>query len=416
MLEKREFEKDDFLWRLSTAVAVVSGLFSAVVFVLLVINYLQFRAADPVNDLTIAQMRQAYAAAPQKDVALAERIRALELINRRALFTTLYQIRIGAGLLLAGVVTFLIAFKYAIRWQREKPELEAVPTADKEFLALARSRQMIMWTGVGILAIGMLSAVLTQSIVVREASAGATAVAPSELAAAGVTPAEQGPTTATAASTLPLPPNWDTMQQNWPSFRGPGSLGVAHFTTAPTEWDVEGGNNIRWKVDAGLYAPNSPVVWGNKIFMSGANDTTRELYCYNADDGTPLWKQTVENIGPAGEAAPKVGEETGFAAPSMVAHGGQVFAIFADGDLVSYDMDGKKVWAITFGVPENHYGHSSSLLAYDKFLYVQLDQNKAPRSSRWISPPAKRFGARNATRSRGLRRFSRKRPWGRSSS
>ncbi len=148
MLEKREFDRNDFLWRVSTAVTVVSGLFSLVVFILLVINYLQFRAADPVNDLMITQMRQEYAALPQKDEALAERIRALEFINRRALFTTMYQLRVGSGLLLAGVLTFMVAFKYSIRWQREKPELEAVPTADREFLAFAQSRQMIMWTGV----------------------------------------------------------------------------------------------------------------------------------------------------------------------------------------------------------------------------------------------------------------------------
>src|SRR5690242_8848097 len=167
MLEKREFDKNDFLWRVSTAVTVVSGLFSFIVFALLVINYLQFRAADPVNDPMINQMRQEYAAKPQKDEVLAERIRTLELINRKALFTTMEQIRTGSALLLVGVVIFMVSFKYSIRWQREKPELEAVPTADKEFLAFAQSRQMIMWTGVGILALGMTSAVLTQSIVVK---------------------------------------------------------------------------------------------------------------------------------------------------------------------------------------------------------------------------------------------------------
>ncbi|NUM52369.1 MAG: PQQ-binding-like beta-propeller repeat protein [Candidatus Hydrogenedentes bacterium] len=376
MLEKREFEKNDFLWRVSTAVMVVSGFFSVIVFALLVINYLQFRAADPVNDPMITQMRQQYATQPQKDEALAVRIRALELINRKALFTTMTQIQVGSGLLFAGVVVFMISFKYSIRWQREKPELEEVPTADKEFLALAQSRQMIMWTGVGILAVGMASAILTQS---NLSKVGAMAPAgPGDAVAASGESTNAGPTTETAVATLE-PPKWDVMEKNWPSFRGPGSLGVAYFKTAPTDWDVESGKNIKWKVEAGLSAPNSPVVWNGRIFFSGANETAREVYCYNADDGKQIWKQTVENLGPAGEEPPKVSEDTGFAAPSMVAHGGQVFAIFADGDVVSYDMDGKKVWAITFGVPENHYGHSSSLLAYDKFLYVQLDQSTNPR-------------------------------------
>lgn len=376
MLEKREFDRNDFLWRVSTAVAVVSGLFSVIVFLLLVINYLQFRAADPVNDPMITQMRQEYATSPQKDEALAVRIRALELISRKALFTTMSQLQVGSGLLLAGVVVFMISFKYAIRWQREKPELEEVPTADKEFLALAQSRQMIMWTGVGILALGMASAILTQS---NLSQVGAMApVGRNDPATASGGSADTGPTTETAVAAFE-PPKWDVMEQNWPSFRGPGSLGVAHFTTAPTEWDVESGKNIRWKIDAGISAPNSPVIWNGKLFYSGANETAREIYCVNADDGKQLWKQTVENIGPANEEMPDVSDDTGLAAPTMVAHGQRVFAIFADGDLVSYDMAGKKAWEKSFGVPENHYGHSSSLLAYDKFLYVQLDQNKDPK-------------------------------------
>ncbi len=57
MLEKREFEKSDFMWRVSSAVTVVSGIFSVIVFVLLVVNYLQIRAADPVDNEMLTQMR-----------------------------------------------------------------------------------------------------------------------------------------------------------------------------------------------------------------------------------------------------------------------------------------------------------------------------------------------------------------------
>lgn len=366
MLEKREFEQNEFLWRVSTAVTVVSGLFSLVVFLLLVINYLQFRAADPVNNLMINQLRQQYASLPQKDEALAERIRMLELLNRKVLFTTMDQIRVGAWLLLGGVVTFMIAFKYSVRWRREKPKLEAVPTAEVEFLALAQSRQMIMWAGVGILAAGMIASVLTQSIVVREASAFAN---PAE-------PSDTGPTTPTAVATLE-PPAWEAMEKNWPSFRGPGSLGTAYYKTAPTEWDVESGKGVRWKVETGLPGANSPVIWDDRIYLSGADDKSREIYCYGADDGKLIWKQPVESR--AAGAPPKVSEDTGYAAPTMVAHGGQVFAIFADGELVSFDKEGKKLWNVSLGVPDNHYGHSSSLLAYGKLLYVQLDQNKDPK-------------------------------------
>jgi outer membrane protein assembly factor BamB len=54
-----------------------------------------------------------------------------------------------------------------------------------------------------------------------------------------------------------------------------------------------------------------------------------------------------------------------------------VCAIFANGNLVSFDMEGNRKWAKNIGVPENHYGHSSSLLIYENYLLVQFDHFKS---------------------------------------
>ena len=169
-------------------------------------------------------------------------------------------------------------------------------------------------------------------------------------------------------------PTWEAMQLNWPSFRGPGSLGQAHFTKAPVDWDVEAGTGIRWKVDLPLPGGNSPVVWGDKVFVSGADEESREVYCLDTETGEMLWKRTLEPFEGTPSESPSVNEETGQAAPTMVAHGDQVFAMFANGDVVSYDVDGNFVWGRNFGIPNNHYGHSSSLLAFGRLLYIQLDQ------------------------------------------
>ena len=56
MLEKREFDKNDFMWRVSTAVAVTSGIFTFIIFVLLAVNYLQIRKADPINNELVKQI------------------------------------------------------------------------------------------------------------------------------------------------------------------------------------------------------------------------------------------------------------------------------------------------------------------------------------------------------------------------
>jgi outer membrane protein assembly factor BamB len=380
VLEKREFERNDFLWRLSTAVAVVSGLFSFIVFILMVVNFLMIERIDPVDNLLITKLRQEYAALPQKDPALGERIRDLDLLNRKAFFTSQKHLRTGGILLFAGVSIFMIAFKFSLRYRRETPELESTPTAEKEFLAFAESRQLITWAAVGMLAVGMGAALLTESAVIKDSRAIASAAIETPQSPEKANDDVKADANVAAAATAAVAvPAWDAMQKEWPSFRGPGSNGAAHFTTAPTNWDIAAGSGVKWKTALELPGANSPVIWGNKLFVSGADATKREIYCYGTDDGKLIWKQSLDDLPGAPEGALEVNEDTGYAAPSMVVHGGQVFAIFADGNLVSYDLDGKRLWGQNVGVPENHYGHSSSLLAFDKFLYVQLDQAKDPK-------------------------------------
>jgi outer membrane protein assembly factor BamB len=67
-------------------------------------------------------------------------------------------------------------------------------------------------------------------------------------------------------------------------------------------------------------------------------------------------------------------EETGYAAPTMVTDGRRVIALFATGDLVACDFDGQRLWARNLGVPDNHYGHASSLIQRGELVYVQYDQ------------------------------------------
>jgi len=76
---------------------------------------------------------------------------------------------------------------------------------------------------------------------------------------------------------------------------------------------------------------------------------------------------------------PRVTEDTGLSAPTMTTDGKRVFAIFATGDVIAFDMNGNRVWAKNLGVPDNHYGHSSSLITWDGKLFIQYDTNKGGR-------------------------------------
>src|ERR1051325_8934439 len=110
--------------------------------------------------------------------------------------------------------------------------------------------------------------------------------------------------------------------QNWPQFRGPGATGVVEGRTTPVKWDVEKAQNVVWKTEIPGLAHSSPVVWGNKIFITTAvttgKDETRyglfgdvapvkddpkhiwKVYALDKDTGKILWEQV------AYEGVPKV--------------------------------------------------------------------------------------------------------------
>ena len=146
-------------------------------------------------------------------------------------------------------------------------------------------------------------------------------------------------------------PNWETVQKNWPSFRGPGGYGVAFYTTAPTEWDAASGKNIKWKAEVPLPGSNSPVVWEKRLFLSGATETSREIFCFDTETGKLLWRKVLDKFPGTPEKGPKVGEETGYAASTVTAQGDRVMAIFANGDLACYDFDGVFKWGKNLGAP-----------------------------------------------------------------
>lgn len=372
MLRKTEFERSELFWRVSASVTVVSGLFVAVVFILLVVNYLQIRSADPINNLLITDLRDQYASTPERDAALAQHIRNLDLLSRKAFFTSQYHLRVGGLLLLGGVITFLLAFKNMARWSPAVPVLSDTPPAEREWLSYAASRQTIMWTGVAVLATGLLASYLTESILVTSAS-------PLRADESPLPDTQEEPSQTSVAINEPIYPDWEEVARQWPSLRGPGGCGVAHFTTAPVEWDVDSGAGIRWKAVVPRAGANSPVVWGDRLFITGADAEFREVYCYDTESGELLWQRTLEPFPETPGEAPDVTEDTGYAAPTMAAHGDQVFALFANGDIVSFDGDGTMLWGRGLGMPVNHYGHSSSLLAYENLLYVQFDDNENPR-------------------------------------
>ena len=103
------------------------------------------------------------------------------------------------------------------------------------------------------------------------------------------------------------------------------------------------------------------------------------IECFDADTGKVLWQTAAKDIAGSPTNLPQVSADTGYAAPTPATDGKRIFAIFAMGDLMCLDLDGKKIWALNLGVPDNRYGHASSLVVYNGLLLVQYDQTKGGR-------------------------------------
>jgi len=164
------------------------------------------------------------------------------------------------------------------------------------------------------------------------------------------------------------PASRDAIKRNWPNLRGPFGQGIAYHVTPPTDFDATTGKNVRWKTPIPKPGASSPVVWEGRVFLTGADENAREIYCFDAASGKTLWRRTAEQ--PA--ELPEVSEEIVHAASTGATDGKLFFAIFSTGDLVAVDMKGTIAWTRTFGVPKSDYGYASSLIVY-RHLFVQMD-------------------------------------------
>lgn len=356
------FKTNDSVVRAASATAAVSGSLCLLISTLLVLNYWQVSTLDPLNLPELIQMREQLAAAPESAGETIETIRAMDLLARATFFTSQSMLRTGGLVALIAALVFLAALRLAVHYAARPPEPGVAGPAPRYWLERSRARELVVFMGGLWLLAALLAAVFTRLEIPVPEPETATAAAQ-----------ETGAAEEAAALVIP---DWDTVQRQWPNFRGPGGLGKAHYTTAPVQWDVASGEHILWKTEVPVQGFNSPVVWEDRVYLSGADKETREVFCFQADTGELLWRTRVGPPAGAPVELPKVNEDTGYAAPSLAAQGDVACALFGTGHLACVNKDGALRWEKFLGVPDNHYGHGSSLIIFEKLLLVQYDQRK----------------------------------------
>lgn len=340
--QKDSNSKKELLYVVAKRAAIISAIFAAILSILLIANFIQTQSVDPLNNPALTQLMQQLRENPD-DEALKEQIRALDLLARKAYFTNQWQIRTGGFILFISVLVLLVSLKYMSSLQQQLPDFDKSENSwENKLLA----RRYIIYGGIGIFVLAFVLGLVSRNEI-------------------GQPRAAQKVTYASLKE----------LKDNWPTFRGPQGIGHAYHTNVPTTWDVETGENIKWTADVPRPGLNSPIIWEKKIFLAGADEESQEVYCYNADSGEMLWTTLLNDVPGTPEEAPDVTEDTGFAAPTMATDGERIFVIFATGDLACLDFDGNRVWAKNLGLPDNHYGHSSSLFTFEDKLLVQYDTN-----------------------------------------
>jgi outer membrane protein assembly factor BamB len=163
--------------------------------------------------------------------------------------------------------------------------------------------------------------------------------------------------------------------KNWPGFRGPGGSGEAIDANPPLTWNSTSNKSISWRAALPFPGHNSPIVWENRVLLSGADRKHQAIMCFALDTGTLSWR--IDLSRPHDAKIPDVIDDAGYAAPTMVTDGRFACAIFASGLLACVNLDGKIVWQKELGVPDNNYGYASSLTLWHNLLLIQFDQGSA---------------------------------------
>ena len=382
---------------LTRNIAILSAIFTIAFSIMLITNYFQVSSSDIVRSEVIEQLKQAHEEIGDNP-QLQEQIRELDLLARKAYFVNLNRLKVGVVILLVMIVVFVFSLRIYFAKNKDIPDKNIDPIDD--WLIKSKTRKYVVWIAGGLAAGGIIFAVLTSPYLRFKVSSsefkGGDEVAETECSRSfefrgssfdeeiqSVESVDSIPELSEPLKTTDAPAvAADTIEISKVThngFRGNNSLGISNATKVPTSWNLASGKNILWKVKAPRKGYNSPIINGNKVFFSGADDEARELYCYELSSGKQLWKLDVKNIPGSPAQMPKTTDDTGLAASTVATNGKQVCAIFATGDVVCADMDGKQLWAKNIGIPDNPYGYASSLLIFGNSLIIQYDNRNAPR-------------------------------------
>ena len=156
----------------------------------------------------------------------------------------------------------------------------------------------------------------------------------------------------------------------WTHWRGPSGQGYVEDARVPLTWSEK--DNVLWKTKLPGSGKSSPIVWGDRVFLTAAGDKGGERYvlCVRTTNGEILWKQTAAK----GVNQEKTHAWNGYASASCTTDGKYVYAFFGTPGLFCYDLDGKLIWKHEFGTfIEGGWGTAASPFLFEDLVIQNCD-------------------------------------------
>lgn len=153
--------------------------------------------------------------------------------------------------------------------------------------------------------------------------------------------------------------------ENWPAWRGPQGTGLSTAKSAPLTWSQ--GENILWRTELPAEGNSTPIVWGDRVFVTGAleNGAVRTLMCFDRANGKLLWTTEV-----AYDGKDQTHSTNPFCSASPVTDGERVIVWHGSAGVHAYDFSGKELWSVDLGRFEHIWGTAASPVLHDGKVYL----------------------------------------------
>ena len=359
-------EQDDLRRRklLALGLLAVSVLFCGVVAgVMVTVTFSE--PAPPLEVEHLENLRALLKENPENQ-ELKKTIRRLDAQIRSNYLNRQYLLYGGAFLLLIGGTAIVACGAWYVSMEPQifLPLSTAERTDEEKRLRMKKRRLIAVGTVGGLVVVALLAGAFFGGVELPEpekkAAEGQVAEAEKE-----TEPQEELPTS-------------EELAQNWHRFRGPRGMGTVPAGDWPQSWNGAEGTNVVWKKEIPLHGNSSPIIWEDRLFITGGDAEKREVMCFKRENGELLWRTEVEAQSDMDPKEVEPMEDTGYCAPTATTDGHRVYVFFATADLAALDFEGNVEWAKFVGKPNNTYGIATSPVYHQGKLFLQFDRGTMP--------------------------------------